>query len=63
MHAHAHTVAMPLTPLLTCGVLHLLRKVGGGSVVGHTIRRVKVVVALEGGWVVEGGSKRCSLLA
>ena len=56
-HAHTHTVAVSPTPLLTCGVLHLLREVGGGSVVGHTVRRVKVVVALEEvGWVVEGGS-------
>ena len=38
---------------LTCGVLHLLSEVGGGGVVGYTVRRVKVVVALEGcgGWV------------
>ena len=34
---------------LTCGVLHLLSEVGGGSVVGYTVCRVKVVVALEGG--------------
>ena len=56
MHAHTHTVAVSPTSLLTCEVLHLLREVGGGSVVGHTVRRVKVVVALEVGWVVEGGS-------
>ena len=56
-HMHTHTVAVSPTPLLTCGVLHLLREVGGGSVVGHTVRRVKVVVALEEvAWVVEGGS-------
>ena len=36
---------------LTCGVLHLLSEAGGGGVVGYTVRRVKVVVALEG----EGG--------
>ena len=57
MHAHPHTVAVSPTPPLTCGVLYLLREVGGGSVLGHTICRVKVVVALEEvGWVVEGGS-------
>ena len=56
-HAHPHTVAVSPTPLLTCGVLHLLREVRGGSVVGHTVRRVKVVVALEEvGWVVEVGA-------
>ena len=57
-HAHTHhTVAVSPTPPLTCGVLYLLREVGGGSVVGHTICRVKVVIALEEvGWVVEVGA-------
>ena len=56
-YTHIHIVAVPPTQPLTCRVLHLLREVGGGSVVGHTVRRVKVVVALEEvGWVVEGGS-------